>query len=52
MVSYSTSIATMAVFHTVYEIHRLFQKSPPPCIQRPIRGETVGVKQQLSVTKN
>ena len=57
MVSYSTSIATMAVSRTVSEIHRLIgQKlliffTPPPCIRRPVRSEAIRVKQRPSVTK-
>jgi len=50
MVFYSTSIATMAVSHTVSEIHQLIgQKcpifSPPPVFGAPVRGEAVGVNQ-------
>ena len=59
VVSYSTSIANYLNYggsRTVSEIHQLIgQKSPnflTPFIRRPIRGEAVGVKQQLSVTKN
>ena len=58
MVSYSTSIATMAISRIVSEIHELIgQKmlnflTPPPVFGAPVRGEAVGVKQQPSVTKN
>ena len=57
MVSYSTSIATMAVSRTVSQIHRLIgQKSHdfliPIVFGVPVRSEAFGVKQRPSVTKN
>jgi len=50
MVSYSTSIATMAISRNVSETHRLIrQKWPnflsPLVFDTPVRGEGVGVKQ-------
>jgi len=57
MVSYLTSIATMALSHTVSEIHQLTGQKLPnfltlPLYSAPVRGETVGVKQRPLVTKN
>jgi len=56
MVSYSTSIATMAVSH-VSKVHLLIgQKLPnfltPFVFGASVRGEAVGVKQRPLVTKN
>jgi len=50
MVSYLTSIATVAVSHTVSEIPNLLVKnrtifSPPLVFGAPIRGEAVGIQQ-------
>ena len=57
MVSYSTSIATMAVSRTVSEIHRLIGEKSlnflnPLVFGAPVRGEVVRVKHRPSVTKN
>ena len=58
MVSYSTSLATMAVSHTVAEIHQLIGQESPNFFTlllvfgAPVRGESVEVKQRPSVTKN
>ena len=48
MVSYSTSIATMAVSHTVSKIHQLIGQKLPNFLTHlvfgaPVRGEAVGV---------
>jgi len=50
-VSYSTSVATMAVSRTVSEIHRLSRQKSPLVLGAPVRGEAVGAKQRRSVTK-
>jgi len=57
MVSYSTSIATMTVSHTVAKVHQLIGKkitqfSHPLVSGTPVRGEAIGVKQRPSVMKN
>ena len=59
MVSYSTSLATMAVSRTVSEIHGLIGQKLPNFliplysggIGAPVMGEAVGVKQQPSCRK-
>jgi len=57
MVSYSTSIATMAVSRTISEIHRLIGKKSSYFLislvfGTPVSGKAVRVKQQPLVTKN
>ena len=57
MVSYSTSIATMAVSRTLAEIYSYWSKnakffSPPLVFGAPVRGEAVGVQQRPSVIRN
>jgi len=55
MISYSTSIVTMAVSHSFRDTPTYWSKiahfSHPPCIRHPIRGEAIGVKQRPLVTK-
>ena len=48
LVSYSTSVATMAVSQTVSEIHRLIGQKSPKFLSTlvfgaPVRGEAVGI---------
>jgi len=54
--SYSSSIATMAVSRTVSEIHRLIGQNRPilsPLVfGAPVIGEAIGIKQRHSVMKN